>query len=326
MLNIQYFCLVFQLCPGLLTDNSNLASEISSSRKLPSIKHSVFEDNLTSFKDESTPTKLHSMAASSLSSLTIDDEDDEDLMQKIILNKEKDFSDDKLELTDNRQEPSGESNNLTDSSPKTEPTNTPYPERKENLSEEEEDDELTDLTPYEEQLLDQCIRRGIAKWTKQNFDDIDPFSWDLGFSCRATKALLASQMRSNSYTDLQSYIDKINNIFMNQDFLYGNLIFNKHSEDNIQESKRDESYQTQSNADICTNNEPSDQEENKLIKNSYVTYEEHLLDQCIRKGRAKLTKKDINDMRPFSWDINQICLTTRAMGFPNRSENIFWGH
>ncbi|XP_058793325.1 uncharacterized protein LOC131665461 [Phymastichus coffea] len=304
-----------------LANNSNLLQEINFKKPALS-RYSVFEDHLTPFKDESTPTKLHSMAASSLSSLTIDDDDDdEDFMHKIILNKEKDVNHEKFDMTVKRQVPSEESNNLTDSSLKSETTNTPYPEHKQNVSEDEEDDELTDLTPYEEQLLDQCIRCGIAKWTKQNLNEINPFRWDVGFSCRATKAIMTSKIRNNLYVDFENNFDNNENIFINQEFLCDKLAFNRY-EDNTE----DDNYQIHINKNFNKNKTPNPIE-NKLIKYPYYeAYQEYLLDQCIRKGRAKITKKNINDIRPFSWDINQICLTTRAMGFSNCSENLCYGY
>lgn len=136
----------------------------------------------------------------------------------------------------------------------------------------EEDDKLTNLTSYEEQLLDECIRKGMAKWTRQTMNEISPFSWDVGLTCLATKAQLSNKIRIHSVEILSKIKDS-----------------------------------TKNDKTVIDN-------DNKETENSnYSSYEEQLLDQCIRRGIAKMTKKSINEIRPFSWDTNQICLTTKAM-------------
>ncbi|XP_008216777.1 adenomatous polyposis coli protein isoform X2 [Nasonia vitripennis] len=298
--------------------NSSLASDNALQnenilRMIPLAKRSVFEDNLTSFKDESTPTKLHSMAASSLSSLTIDDEDEYDIVNKIILNKEKSNVSDETKIESIRENPLGRPD-LDDTSVKPEKTENSVngdDDEEENFD-DEKDDELTDLTPYEEQLLDECIRRGIAKWTKQNINEIKPFSWDVGFTCLATRAILNSRIRVNSYSDIDD-TDNLTNHDIIETLTNNNLNFEKNSENKEKESGN---YEKCSNRDTSPTEREMDLEEasDKFDENSYyITYEEHLLDQCIRRGMAKITKRNVNDIKPFSWDANQICLTTRAM-------------
>ncbi|OXU24946.1 hypothetical protein TSAR_015669 [Trichomalopsis sarcophagae] len=282
-------------------------------RMIPFAKRSVFEDNLTSFKDESTPTKLHSMAASSLSSLTIDDEDEYDIVNKIILNKEKSNVIDETKIESVRENPLGRAD-LDDTSVKPEKTENSVnddDDEEENFD-DEKDDELTDLTPYEEQLLDECIRRGIAKWTKQNINEIKPFSWDVGLTCLATRAILNSRIRVNSYSDIDD-TDNLTNHDIIETLTNNNLNFEKNSQNKEKES---DNYEKCSNRDTSPTEQEMDLEEasDKFDENSYyITYEEHLLDQCIRRGMAKITKRNVNDIKPFSWDANQICLTTRAM-------------
>lgn len=278
---------------------------------LPLAKRSVFEDNLTSFKDESTPTKLHSMAASSLSSLTIDDEDEYDIVNKIILNKEN-VSEHETKIENTRQEPLGKTD-LDDASMKPRKIENSVNVDEEEDLDDEKDDELTDLTPYEEQLLDECIRRGIAKWTKQNINEIKPFSWDVGLTCLATRTILNTRIRVNSYSEIDNDIENLMNHNIIETVTNNNLKFEKNAQN---EEKELSNYEKYSNRDTSPNELEMDLEEasDQFNENSYyITYEEHLLDQCIRRGMAKITKRRINDIKPFSWDANQICLTTRAI-------------
>ncbi|XP_014203467.1 adenomatous polyposis coli homolog [Copidosoma floridanum] len=271
----------------------------------PFSKSSVFEDYVTSFKDESTPTKLHSVAASSLSSLTIDDDDDFELVKKSILNNEKQSLNEEVhKVQSDRQEPIGESNNEDGLTVGLEEAESVHLQQ-ENYS-REEDDQLMNLTHYEEELLDECIRRGIAKLTKQNINEIRPFSWDLGLTCLATKALLASRIRLHSVEILSKIIEEQSSQDNNTI-----LINNKNNSD--KSFLKDVSQETHSslNSDVIK----QDKSNNQMTNSSYSTYEEQLLDQCIRRGIAKITKKNINDIRPFSWDTNQICLTTMLHGY-----------
>lgn len=285
----------------------------SNLKKLPVAKRSVFEDNLTSFKDESTPTKLHSVAASSLSSLTIDDDDDYELLNKLVLNKDKQNPTEEAIINNSRQEPIGESVALA---------NFPVGPAKEteSISQQDEDfndeetDELTELTPYEEQLLDQYIRRGIAKWTKQNVNEIKPFSWDTGLTCRATRAMLTSLIRYSTSRDFQNNFVAMQNSYERHGTVNNTTKLERNAENGSCESYPNE-------------DSDSSELEDRFNENSYyVTYEEHLLDECIRRGMARLTRRNYDDIRPFSWDADRICLTTRAMMIRSCNENIHGNH
>jgi hypothetical protein len=322
------FKLIFQMGQQSAISNENSFLHQESNYKKPLVtKVSVFEDNVTSFKDESTPTKLHSVAASSLSSLTIDDDDDYELINKLIFNKEKQSITEEVEVENNRQEPIGESHLLVKPSIKSEEIESTSNDMDEDVN-GEQDDELTDLTSHEEQLLDQCIRRGIAKWTKQNINDIRPFSWDVGLTCRATRAMLISRIRLNSNIDIHNHIDEKNENYERNTIISNDKSnFNEKYEDEIEEcrscnekSSNEESDPVELISNLKENTDQFDQ------NSYYITYEEHLLDQCIRKGMAKITKRNVNDIKPFSWDAHQICLTTRAMMLHSHDGNFHISH
>ena len=274
-------------------------------KKLPVAKLSIFEDNLTSFKDESTPTKMHSMAASSLSSLTIDDDDDYDMLNKIIINNDKSISNEvtKIEV-DKREE-------IPESCFQPKITQEKIIITKTDLEDldEEKEDELTDLTPHEEQILDQCIRKGIAKRIKRNINEIKPFSWDLGITCRATKSLISSKLRKALYSDFvnDNFYKQQNGTVdyarCNNNFIDKQII--NRLEDFSEEKHIHRLNKKYSIAELF--------HESEKCEDDHITYEEYLLDQCIRRGIAKITKRHINDFKPFFWDINGICLTTRAL-------------
>ncbi|XP_014226429.1 adenomatous polyposis coli protein-like [Trichogramma pretiosum] len=109
-------------------------------------KHSIFEDDVAVFKEESTPIKLQSVAASSLSSLTIDDDEegDESGERK---NKISVIKSAKLSEKDD--------------------TITRIQEGNEDLL-EGKSDKATYFYADEEKILDEYIRKGIAKVTKTN--------------------------------------------------------------------------------------------------------------------------------------------------------------
>lgn len=137
------------------------SSESSSMMQDPS-KQSIFEDNLAVFKEESTPIRFQSVAASSLSSLTIDDEDDIDEQE----NEIKDFN--SKSLLENQ---------------KSDCTNT-------NIHRKLSDcDRTLDQSAYysvnEEQILDEYIKKGIAKVTRQDINDVSSLQKN---SCNSSKS------------------------------------------------------------------------------------------------------------------------------------------
>ncbi|XP_011501773.1 PREDICTED: adenomatous polyposis coli protein-like [Ceratosolen solmsi marchali] len=142
-------------------------------------KRSIFEDDLAIFKEESTPVKFQSVTASSLSSLTIDDDEDVD---------ERDQDEEKILDEYIRKGIAKVTRQHIDNvSSFNLPTNDTYDS---NISEGERQcqsdcksnnslelfDENSDLTAEEEKLLDECIRRGIAKVTRQNINDVTSLS------------------------------------------------------------------------------------------------------------------------------------------------------
>ncbi|XP_014207415.1 adenomatous polyposis coli homolog [Copidosoma floridanum] len=180
-------------------------------------KYSVFEDNLAIFKEESTPVKFQSVAASSLSSLTIDDEYDVDEPESE--NKATLYKTPKTSIADMQISGMGDEKKKSDHGIEENPyvlveeekildeyikkgiakvtkqnindissfnlhVNSAYDSDTEKL---EPLDESSDLTSEEEQLLDECIRRGIAKVTRQNINDVSSLSLDtkiLGVSAK----------------------------------------------------------------------------------------------------------------------------------------------
>lgn len=192
-------------------------------------KNSIFEDDLALFKEESTPIKFQSVAASSLSSLTIDDDDDVDECGEIkskagviksskIPSNENDqlnsgLDVDKEKLMKSTEESEGRSyfstdeekildeyirkgiakvtrqhiNNVPSLNLQASEYN-PSTSNQEQLDKTACDDhidsfdESSELTAEEEKLLDECIRRGIAKVTRQNINDITSLSLRQSFS------------------------------------------------------------------------------------------------------------------------------------------------
>ncbi|KAJ8688350.1 hypothetical protein QAD02_024145 [Eretmocerus hayati] len=273
------------------------------------LKESIFEDHVTSFKDESTPSRLHSIAASSLSSLTIDDDDDLELISK----KGQIECGEITQST--RKDPIGESKFEAPQAKLIPEFDSGFRSCLEEDGKEEKD-ELADLTPHEEQLLDQYIRKGIAKWTKRNENEIKPFSWDVGLTCRATLTLLTNKIvlnfaRKNS---LERGIGSQNLTAHNvtsKDTNHRNFM-NKNSDKICQASSslKTETVGTQKTFG-SSNKDPGS-----------INYEEQLLDQCIRKGMAKFTRKSVGDIRPFGWDVNQICLTTKSMMLYDQDDQV----
>ncbi|XP_011501834.1 PREDICTED: adenomatous polyposis coli protein-like [Ceratosolen solmsi marchali] len=310
---------------SIISNDSSLLHQENTCKKSLMTKGSVFEDNITSFKDESTPTKLHSVAASSLSSLTIDDDDDYELINKLT-NKEKQSITEEAEIENSIEEPIEESNHLVKPSMEAEKSESESHEIDEDFI-REQDDELTDLTSHEEQLLDQCIRRGIAKWTKQSINDIKPFSWDVGLTCRATRAMIISRIRINSDTDIYNHIDDKQENYQGNKLTNNKLNLKQKFQNEIEECKNYNGKYSNEDSDAIESLSNLKETSDQFHKNSYyITYEEHLLDQCIRRGMAKITKRNVNDIKPFSWDAHQICLTTRAMMLHSRDGDFHTSH
>ncbi|XP_058790745.1 adenomatous polyposis coli homolog [Phymastichus coffea] len=198
-----------------------------------SLKQSIFEDNLAVFKEESTPIKFQSVTASSLSSLTIDDDDDVEEQghkaeTEINVSNSKSLENQKSECINMRMhgkvsDCDGAFNQSTYfsvneeqildeyikkgiakitgqdindvSSLQTNNSNESNESNVEKLgdnacrphSSSEFLDENSDLTAEEEKLLNECIRRGIAKVTRQKIDDVTSLSLCTNFSGLSTE-------------------------------------------------------------------------------------------------------------------------------------------
>lgn len=180
-------------------------------------KLSIFEDDLAVFKEESTPIKFQSVAASSLSSLTIDDEDEADeraeLKNKAGVIKTLKTSD-RFNHTDEEEKKTSGETTFEESSyfsvdeeqildeyirkgiakvtrqRISDVSSLAYDPGESDAREDacetggssELFDENSDLTAEEEQLLDECIRRGIAKVTGQNINDVTSLSLRSSYS------------------------------------------------------------------------------------------------------------------------------------------------
>ena len=150
------------------------------------LKKSIFEDDLSIFKEESTPVKLQSVNASSLSSLTIDDEDDVgEIKYGQVIKKFEPFEDNTYFSADEEkvldecirkgiEKVTGKNiDNIA---------NTSGSASRHNDSEDwlgDGKDEAFELSNEEEALLDECIRRGIAKVTGQKLNNVESFSLKL---------------------------------------------------------------------------------------------------------------------------------------------------
>ncbi|XP_003423903.1 adenomatous polyposis coli protein [Nasonia vitripennis] len=180
-------------------------------------KRSIFEDDLAVFKEESTPIRFQSVAASSLSSLTIDDDDEADEQDRgEMKNKAGIIKSSKVSTTNNQFESVDETERRKpDNNVESLEENSYFSVDEEKILEEyirkgiakvtrqdindvssfnlqdanaydssenkthsslELFDEASELTAEEEKLLDECIRRGIAKVTRQNIDDVTSLS------------------------------------------------------------------------------------------------------------------------------------------------------
>jgi hypothetical protein len=206
-------------------------------------KRSIFEDDLAIFKEESTPVKFQSVTASSLSSLTIDDDEDVDERdQGNIKNKVGIIKTLKTSTTN-------------------EQLNTEEDEKK-NLS---NNDGMFEENSYfsvdEEKILDEYIRKGIAKVTRQHIDNVSSF----------------------------------------------NLQTKDTYESNLSEAEKPCQSDCQSNNSVELFDENSD----------LTAEEEKLLDECIRRGIAKVTRQNINDVTSLSLRSN----ISRLPTLPNCEKN-----
>lgn len=131
------------------------------------LKQSIFDDSLSVFKEESTPVKFHSIVTSSLSSLVIDDEDDINYFEKsknkdaLIETSKKFFSSQISDLKDKIKLADGVTKNMY-------------------------------FLVDEEEILDEYIRKGIAKITKQHLNSV---------------SLLNLQSNNSFDSDLDKYSD-----------------------------------------------------------------------------------------------------------------------
>ena len=194
-------------------------------------KRSIFEDDLAVFKEESTPIKFQSVAASSLSSLTIDDDEDEERGE--VKNKAGVIKTLKMNVA-------------------TEQDNNPNEPEKEKATNAERFEENSYFSVDEEEILDEYIRKGIAKVTRQNINDVSSFNLQTG----------------KTYESDETDPEKSCNMACNSSLEF-------------------------------------------FDENSDLTAEEEkLLDECIRRGIAKVTRQNINDVTSLSLCSNFSKLST----------------
>lgn len=137
------------------TDQRSIHSDVEFPLKEQDM--SIFEDSVEIFKEESTPINLRSRAASSLSSITIDDEEatviknlDFENYATSQVNKIKYFSTDEEKII---------SECIKKGIAKV---------THQSFDDTQSIDGSSELTEEEENLIDECIVRGIAKITHQN--------------------------------------------------------------------------------------------------------------------------------------------------------------
>lgn len=195
------------------------------------LKNNIFEDNLAVFKEESTPIKFQSVAASSLSSLTIDDDDDGD--------EHGETNNSKAAVIKSSKIPPNENDQL----------NTLLDYEKEKVRKKSKENSYFSVD--EEKILDEYIRKGIAKVTRQHINDVPSLN------------LQTSEYNPSS------------------------------------------SNQEQLNKTACNDSVDSFDESSEL-----TLEEEKLLDECIRRGIAKVTRQNINDITSLSLRQNFSGLST----------------
>ena len=312
-------------------------------------KHSVFEDDIAAFKDESSPNFL-STAASSLSSLTIDDEDYGDntlpnkagLLKKKLLSTEKSQSE-KISVSECcHQDPIGTcefqqayrrivskelSNNNQQNSPskKLDDRSSIVIQSSQTLyiSHENQSKEQQKRLDWVEHNMNetQKINGNPIIHNSKNIQNIDSQTNDNANEFNFKRDLLVQKIQR----------DKIQNLHYNGKFIQETRIesdiidkyTHKHNGyEKFHKEERDFAKQNKVSQGFCkTYNDSTNSSHSTEENNDLNAYEEQLLDQCIRTGMAKVTKRNITDIKPFCWDLNQICLTTRAM-FKNHSEDI----
>ena len=191
------------------------------------------------FKEESTPIKFQSVAASSLSSLTIDDEDEVDDREPNESLKKSLSPAQKPPLTSTSDAIKKDQKNEVFESNKIDKNFEPF-------------EDNTYFSADEEKILDEYIRRGIAKVSSQN---------------------VANTLKLNfPGTDPQSSSNQKNNSKIT---------------DSVEVS-------TESNVTIANQDECSD----------LTSEEEKLLNDCIRRGIAKITRQNIESVRSLGLKSN----------------------
>ncbi|XP_031778922.1 uncharacterized protein LOC116416124 [Nasonia vitripennis] len=300
-----------------------ISFEYDSAFKKPHfMKHSVFEDDIAVFKDESSPMVL-STAASSLSSLTIDDDEcGENIspnkagLMKKNCNPINVLHVQKSRLQESWHQKLVENANMS--------------------SQNSSSNQATQLYNNQQRLpvysdKNQIVNEQLIKSSNTESYDEQQSYW-----------------KSQKYTRYpEQFSNDINNSNLN---LSSNEYYKDKQRSRIVDENCRERTSFTTNAisqsqqmthlnncnkqdDGLTDDEEyfEDQKDpRQLLKEVFHntddtelnSYEEELLDQCIRKGIAKVTRRDINELKPFCWDLDRICLTTRAMLKPVPDEEL----
>jgi hypothetical protein len=318
----------FQSLNRIRLHDSTLSPYDTDFKKPHFLRYSIFEDDIAAFKDESSPN-LQSTGASSLSSLTIDDDDYSDSlkpnkaglvkmksnmmnlpqMQEIVVQEQ--WREDPIGRVVIKNE---QLNNVIDKFV----TNTL--ENNETRDEKLKNHSFVHACDCQIDHKKKIILAGYNT-KKSNMNNVsNQFLKDMQ-SIRSEAEGSSKEMstRTELFTrDKYSYQE--NERFRNYNRTELNVI-NKHSKSNICERYNDQEVLKESRLSCESHKHNNEIFHSTDDISELNAYEEQLLDQCIRRGMAKVTKRDIRDIKPFCWDLNQICLTTRAM-LKSHDENL----
>ncbi|XP_011493891.1 PREDICTED: uncharacterized protein LOC105359109, partial [Ceratosolen solmsi marchali] len=297
-------------------------------------RYSVFEDDIAAFKDESSPNLL-STAASSLSSLTIDDDDYNYNIKPI-----------KAGLVKSKPNII----NLT----QMEKVTVQKQWRKDPIG-----SVIVDSNQTNQKGINNFSTHSFNKYENTN-EKLHTCSFENSCECQMVhkKKIITSECnmkRSNFNIITNRYPKNVQIIHNEEDDSTEGTDFKtelhiEHTRTNVKNICQDNEIFVnygEAELDVCNKYFNSNgskgydvrecSHENRLLYEPYrynsklnyatdetkefIAYEEQLLDHCIRRGMAKVTKRNICDIKPFCWDINQICLTTKAM-LKTHDENI----
>lgn len=286
------------------------------------MKHSVFEDDIAVFKDESSPIVL-STAASSLSSLTIDDDEYGENISpnKAGLMKKKCNPINVLHMQKSHVQENWSQNSVGNTHMSSQNVSDIQAAQLYN------NQHRFPVHPAENQIVNEHLNKSTHSlsydeqtcWESQKYmrypeqfpNDIKKSNLNL-----SSNQYYKDKQRSHTGAEVcrEQSLFRTNSALRSQQMTDLN---NCNKQDNRLMGEEEEFFEDQKGPDP---RRPIKEVNHQVDEVDLNAYEEELLDQCIRKGMAKVTKRNMSDIKPFCWDLNRICLTTRAMLKPHDEE------